>query len=361
MRKHHSISQFSTLVAVLLACSAVAATQRLNEPGITPGTRARLVESTVPEYPPNELRRQREGWVRLSYVVTNEGAVVDPIIEDSSGSREFERSALSAVRKLLYNPATWNGEPVEQCFTSTMVTFSTGDADITMSGAFNRRYREINRLLASHDLEAAQQLIDDAFRNFRLNVADLARLWMLRGTYAQAVGDDELQLGSFRKAVANGGKWISDGVYRRLMTSIISLELSAGDYSSALGNYAALVEKNGDGAIPSSMQRAFVRVRKQIDTAEILAVPARLTADRQCDDCPADWQYETLRRKLSISKIRGSLDNIEIRCEWQRVVHEARSDVTWTLPEEWGKCRIIVSGDKGTTFDLHEIEPALQD
>lgn len=64
---------------------------------------------------------------------------------------------------------------------------------------------------------------------------------------------------------------------------------------------------------------------------------------------------------LSISNIKGSLENIEIRCEWHRVVDEARSGVIWTLPEEWGECRIIVFGEKGSTFDWHEIEPALQE
>ena len=360
-RRLCSISLITTIGAVLLAWFSVAAAQSSDETGMARGKPAQLIENVTLEYPPDELSRRREGWVKLSYVVTNDGTVVDPVIEDSGGSRGFEQSALGAVVKLLYEPAIWDGEPVEQCFTGVLITFSLSDAETGMSGAFNRRYREINRSLTSDALDEVRRLIDDAFENFSLNVADLARLWMLRGSYAQKVGDDELQLIASRKAVEDGGRWVSDGVYRRLMTSIISLELSAGDYASALTDHAALVEKMGDGAVLKNLQRSIDTARKQLDTAEVLAVPARLTANRQCDDCLADWQSGALRRNLSISNIKGSLENIEIRCEWQRVVDEARSGVVWTLPEEWGECRIIIFGEAGSTFDLHEIEPALQE
>lgn len=361
MRKQLRVSKIRMIGTALLAWSAVAAAQGSDGSEIMQSWPATMLKSVVPEYPPDELQRQRQGWVRLSYVVTTDGTVVDPIIEDSGGSREFERSALSAVIQWIYEPATRNGESTEQSFTGVMVTFSSNDSKITMSGAFNRRYRDINRSLVARELEEVDRLINDAFDNFSLNIADLARLWMLRGRHAQEVGDDELQLASYRKAVVNGGEWINDGDYRRLMTSIVSLELSAGDYSSALTHYEALVDKTGDGTVPANIRRAFDTAHRQIEKYEILAVPARLSTNDQCDDCAANWQYAPLRRELAINNIRGSLHNIEIRCEWQRVVDEAREGIVWTLPEEWGKCRVIVYGDKGTIFDLHEIEPALRD
>ncbi len=124
LRKHFLISPFTTLAAAILAWPGVAAAQSLNVDETIHGTPAQLLENASLEYPPDELRRQREGWVVLSYVVTNEGTVADPIIEDSSGSRAFEQSALSAIGELLYEPAMWNGKPVEQSFTNIMITFS---------------------------------------------------------------------------------------------------------------------------------------------------------------------------------------------------------------------------------------------
>jgi len=100
----------------------------------------------------------------------------------------------------------------------------------------------------------------------------LARLRMQQGSYAQKVGDDELQLTSYLKAVENGGEWISKGGYRRLMTSIISLKLRAGDYWSALGHYESFVEKAGQGAILANLQRAIDTVHKQLDIVEILDI-----------------------------------------------------------------------------------------
>jgi len=44
--------------------------------------------------------------------------VVDPIIDDSSGSEAFEKATLEAMRNWQYEPATWQGDLKEQlpCF-----------------------------------------------------------------------------------------------------------------------------------------------------------------------------------------------------------------------------------------------------
>ncbi|NOX69240.1 MAG: energy transducer TonB [Gammaproteobacteria bacterium] len=360
IRTNRLFSKYPLIGSTLLVCLAVAA-HSAADGDTAQRTLATILKNAMPEYPPDELQRQRHGWVRLNYVVTKDGSVIDPIIEDSGGGRVFERSALDAARNWIYEPATIKGQPVEQSITGVMITFPDIESDTAMSGAFNRRSRDINRLLVSRDLEGAGRLIDDTFKNFSLNIVDLARLWMLRGTLAQGVGDDELQLASYRRAAGNGGQWLSGGAYRRVMTSIVSLELSAGDYSAAITHYKMLVDKTGDSGTPTRLRRAFDSVYQQIEKYEVLAVPARLIASRQCDDCLADWQYVPLRRNLAIGNIKGSLRNIDIRCKWQRVVDEVSKDKVWTLPEEWGECRIIVFGDPGTTFDLLEIEPSLRE
>lgn len=54
------------------------------------------------------------------------------------------------------------------------------------------------------------------------------------------------------------------------------------------------------------------------------------------------------------SNVQGSLDTLELRCQYQRVVDQAREGVDWVMPEDWGSCRVIVFGEKGTTFSLLE-------
>lgn len=320
------------------------------------GTFATIVDRKELRYPTTELNRGRQGWVKLNYVVTTEGKVIDPVIEDSSGSRNFERAAIRYIQNMRYKPATWDGYPVEQCHTEMTFSFAIEPTPIGASRRFIRRYRSINEEIDNENLEKANEDIDEAFDKWDLTVYELARLWMLRGQLALKKNDPEMQLASFRKATVNDGLWIEDDLYQSLLINIITLELRTGQYSSALRNYEKLVELGATPEELNSLPSIIQSVRDQVEGVTPIATPAKLVAERQCDDCSADWQYRPLRRKFTIADVQGSLEQIEFRCDWRRLVDVAREGVNWTLPEEWGKCRIVVFGDDGTTFKLVEFQ-----
>lgn len=62
----------------------------------------KLVSVVEPEYPKAARVRGLEGWVDLTLSVAAAGNVLDARIEDSTGTRSFERAALSAVREWRY-------------------------------------------------------------------------------------------------------------------------------------------------------------------------------------------------------------------------------------------------------------------
>src|SRR5439155_1793835 len=107
------------------------------------------IKRTAPIYP-FELRAGREGWVALSYIVSPEGKVIEPMIEDSSGIHEFERAALNAVKDWRYKPATLNGEPVEQSMTRTIIRFQLQDRSNGASPSFITKYRTAQEHLKNH-------------------------------------------------------------------------------------------------------------------------------------------------------------------------------------------------------------------
>lgn len=65
-----------------------------------------------PRYPPEELRRDIGGTVRVRVHVAIDGSVESNDIETSSGSRNLDRAALEATRRWTFQPATRNGQPV---------------------------------------------------------------------------------------------------------------------------------------------------------------------------------------------------------------------------------------------------------
>ena len=124
---------------LLLAPPLTASAEATDENSMHRGVSAKPVKRTPPSYPRAELVRNQQGWVQLSYVVTPEGEVIDPVVEDSSGSRLFERAALRTVRQWSYEPATWDEQPVQQCQTKVMITFALEDVGKKVSRKFANR------------------------------------------------------------------------------------------------------------------------------------------------------------------------------------------------------------------------------
>jgi protein TonB len=82
----------------------------------------RLVRVVKPEYPQDALLRGAEGWVNVSMSVTPAGNVQDPRIEETSNGTQFNRAAITAVRKWKYEPYA-AGDPQEKRRVTVRVDF----------------------------------------------------------------------------------------------------------------------------------------------------------------------------------------------------------------------------------------------
>ncbi len=116
---------------------------------IEPGTRAKPINRPPARYPSREAARGVEGWVQVSYVVNPDGDVGEVLIEDSSGRKSFEKETLRAMRRWRFEPATMNGEPIEQCHNKVLLNFQM-DQPSKHRGArrrFIKEYKQANQLL----------------------------------------------------------------------------------------------------------------------------------------------------------------------------------------------------------------------
>jgi protein TonB len=76
-----------------------------------------------PEYPPREIIRGTEGWVRVQFSVTSIGTVRDARVVDSEPGTVFDEAALKAIARWRYNPRVENGETVERVGLQTIIRF----------------------------------------------------------------------------------------------------------------------------------------------------------------------------------------------------------------------------------------------
>ncbi len=72
--------------------------------------------NTAPGYPSSARRMGEQGQVRLDVHVGADGVVIDVQLRESSGSAALDRSAMEAVRKWRFRPATVDGQPVAEWY-----------------------------------------------------------------------------------------------------------------------------------------------------------------------------------------------------------------------------------------------------
>ena len=94
-------------------------------------------------------------------VVSEDGEVIEPMIEDSSGNEDFEREALRTVERWVYEPATVNGEPVEQALTQIKMIFQMEETPQGASSSFQRAYNAIVEHITANEFETAGDLLID--------------------------------------------------------------------------------------------------------------------------------------------------------------------------------------------------------
>lgn len=145
----HDVGSVTTTIPSMRACLylaiiALAAPTAFADDASQLRVYAKPAARSAPRYPAHELRRYQQGWVVLNYVVTNDGRVVEPVVEQSSGSHAFEDAAMRTVRNSRYAPARLNGEPVQQCKTKVRIAFTMHGAKDKVSKQFYNRCRRWN-------------------------------------------------------------------------------------------------------------------------------------------------------------------------------------------------------------------------
>ena len=78
-------------------------------------------------YPRKALRKGQEGFVIIEFDIDTDGGVLDPYVLESEPAGVFERAAIKAVRKWLYEAPSYNGVSVKVNNVQVKVSFNLAD------------------------------------------------------------------------------------------------------------------------------------------------------------------------------------------------------------------------------------------
>ncbi|MBF7073678.1 energy transducer TonB [Glaciecola sp. MH2013] len=316
--------------------------------------RAEILKRVPPRYPKEAAGRGQEGWVRFSYVITEEGNVIDPVVTDSSGDRNFERESIRAIKKWKFEPASQDGKPIQQCDMEVQFDFLlTSKRDDKSKGVrrqFNTLYKEATQAILDDDLEKATELANKIKNKKIWNMYENAWYWMLKARLAGLKQDPSEELKSLNRANFGGESkvYLGDKNYKYNLSRIFILQLQAQKFSKAHGTYLTLMEQEGANEEFANLKSYYERLDNMLNSDDNLV--QRATIDER-----GVKEHELYRSTFAISNVDGDLDMLDIRCRNKRTKYTVATDTYWSIPKSWGQCSVLFEGDEDTSFDIIEV------
>ena len=327
-------------------------------PTLQGGTRAQPLKSVYPDYPDSAKALGQEGWVVLSFAVKPDGRVADPVVEDSSGLAAFEKAALRSIIRQRYEPATWNGKPIEQCAARQRYIFQIrrpgrSDRPIGARSSFIREYKAAAELAEANKPDAAEEKLDQLTKGGAWNNYEAARLWLFRASLQALKGDKQGQLRSLRKALFSGEYSLESNLYSEALRHEFALQVQMQRYGDALATYRKLRDAKKPGDL-APYEKIVAEINALIDGDKPLSATGLIEFRSGCEEGRPNYQHELLRREFAFDVPKGKASDFELRCDWRRIVDKVDPDRTWKVPDSWGWCQLFVFGDTGSEVKIIE-------
>lgn len=307
-------------------------------------------EHKLGKYPFQELRRGKEGWVVISYIVDVDGRVKDPLVLDSAGSERFAEVAKKALLGFEFYPALLNGKPIETANNKYKFMFSIRKKSAGASRAFAREYRRIRTLLDNKEfdafLERAKRLKDTKTNNHYEN----SFYWLIMAGYYAEIENSKLYLSSLKKAISYEGEFLPRVMYASALSSLYYQQLGAGELKHAF--------ETADRIEPYLKKRPELKsvlthrdqLIEELKTHPTITTPGVVGAK-------GFWGHHLFRKNISLNVQSGSVSSLEFRCEQQVRRFEFDQDgpkSMWKIPTKWGDCSVFVKGSVDAEFMLLE-------
>jgi TonB family protein len=311
---------------------------------------AKAIKRVEPKYPNRALKKGYEGWVRLSYVIENDGSVSNVLVTDSSGLKSFEKSALKSLKKWQYSPAMDNGKAIQQCKNSIQLDYSferNGEKVSAVSRKFKIHYSKILDSLLENDTKQALASLEELSENPRITLFEDRLLWQTYGHYYQAVGEEKKAMHNFEQAISMRSLKTADKPYLVMVKNVFKIQVKHRLYSSALATFAAIEKIKGTEDLLASLKPLKQKIETVIASDQYIAVNLAI-GDRGFST------YRLVRNQFSLANVEGNVDKLQVYCDNKHDTFSYAADSAWNIPESWGQCSVYVFGGQKTAFDIVE-------
>jgi hypothetical protein len=186
----------------------------------------------------------------------------------------------------------------------------------------------------------------------QFNGMEAAWFWMLEADFAKENKDPEAELSNIKRAIHtnNDGRLLGADIHLSMLQQRFALELQAVKYADALDTFESIKAQDNSEKTVELLQKYASQVAQLLDSDEAIKVAAMINDD-------GNWWHTLSRSAFTFADVKGNVDRLELRCNKKRQTYTFADDSSWHIPESWGRCSVMVVGDKNAGFSLVELSP----
>jgi TonB family protein len=309
----------------------------------------KMKEMTQPHYPLIESNREREGWVVVNYMVDTTGAVFEPSVVASTGSKNFEEAALKAISESKFEPASLGDKSVEGSgiirYTFTMEKDQAG-----ATRQFGNLYKRLTKALEKSDKEEADEIIAKIEERVSMNHYERAYYDFAQSMYAQQFGTKREQMNYLRSALQyesdydNGDEFLPAELVLLARKQLFALEVENRRFAEALRTYT-LIKRKYDGEATEIFDKTAKQVYDLRTDDSVYAVESVFN----------DNGYFSIglhKRGFYVEPSDTLINEFKLRCQKKYVFFAYEQGKQYKIPDTWGPCSLQVLGEANGEFEL---------
>ncbi|GHE83826.1 energy transducer TonB [Thalassotalea profundi] len=305
------------------------------------------IERINPKYPINAAREQREGWTKMSFVVEKDGSVSNAVVIESSGSSDFDKQSLKAVKQWQYSPAIENGQPIQQCINTVKMDFKMSrDGENGVRRRFRTIYLKAAKALEIKDYKEVEDNLEKLHKLKNMHLSESNLYHNLAAIYAKEITNEDLEIHHLNLISTNHSSISPESSYQILARKFF-IQIKKNQFSRAITTYNKIKELAVAKPYLASFDDIIAKIDDIINNNDNIVVQANIS-DKKV------WYYPLVRNEFSITNIKGELNKLDVRCANKHHVYTVEDNHTWTIPSSWEHCSLMVFGNENSSFHLIE-------
>jgi len=300
-----------------------------------------------PKYPIKAARQSREGWAKYSFIIEKDGSVSNIVVNETSGSSDITKAGLNAIKQWQYEPAMKDGKPVQQCNNTVQLDFKiVGKGEKGVTKKFRSRYKKAMDAIENNQLKEAQVFLEQ-IKRFKYTNINEHNFYQLAALFLSEKQEDKNKQLFHIDQISLKGDYLTEELKLSLLQKKIALELSTRKLVAAFNTYSALAENPLAKSYLPEYKKILNDIEQQVSQGNAISVAGNI----QNKDF---WSHTLIGNEFSLNNIQGHLTKLDIRCKNKRHLYTIEENNTWTLPNGWSNCRVLVFGEDNAKFTLVE-------